>query len=66
MACPLFGSMFVLWWRPFFEQPWKIFDLLIVISSLLALTPWVGIPSEVNSDPADGYTWPWRSQLIII
>ena len=42
-------SMFVLWWRPFFQQPWKIFDLLIVISSLLALTPWVNIPSEVHS-----------------
>ncbi len=45
-------SLFVLWWRPFFEQPWKIFDLLIVISSLLALTPWVDIPSEVRIDTA--------------
>jgi hypothetical protein len=41
-------SLFVLWWRPFFSQPWKIFDLLIVVSSLLALTPWVSIPSEVR------------------
>ncbi len=42
------SSMLVLWWKPFFTQPWKVFDFLIVVSSLLALSPAVNIPSEAR------------------
>ncbi len=41
-------SLFALWFKPFFSQPWKVFDLLIIISSVVGLTPWVDVPSEVR------------------
>ncbi len=47
----MLASMLVLWWQPFFTQPWKVFDFLIVLSSLLALTPAVDIPNEASPPP---------------
>jgi hypothetical protein len=49
--CKPHASILVLWWKPFFTQPWKVFDFLIVLSSLLALTPYVDIPNEVRPVP---------------
>ncbi len=46
-AVELAISLYAHWWRPFFTSGWKIFDLVIVIISLLALTSWTPIPPEV-------------------
>jgi hypothetical protein len=46
-AVELAISLYAHWWRPFFTSGWKIFDLVIVIVSLLALTSWTPIPPEV-------------------
>jgi hypothetical protein len=46
-AVELAISLYAHWWRPFFTSGWKIFDLVIVIVSFLALTSWTPIPPEV-------------------
>jgi voltage-gated sodium channel len=46
-AMELAISLYAHWWRPFFTSGWKIFDLVIVIVSFLALTSWTPIPPEV-------------------
>ena len=40
-------SLYAHWWRPFFTSGWKIFDLAIVIFSLVTVTRWSPIPAEI-------------------
>jgi hypothetical protein len=60
----LHASMLVLWWQPFFTNPWKVFDFLIVASSILALSPAVDIPNEANFPPPPQI--PPSTQLIFL
>jgi hypothetical protein len=58
--------MLVLWWKPFFTQPWKVFDFCIIVFSLLVLTPAVDIPNEVCSPLpfSPSFVPPWSARLI--
>jgi hypothetical protein len=40
-------SLFAHWWRPFFTSGWKMFDLVIVVFSLVTVVPMSPIPTEI-------------------